>query len=339
MDEAVSRRRVVVAGDVVVNWHVARLDPSLASGRRAPGAMGLTRLSAEAGGAARLAHLLRAAAVAGTGGQALAWDVLGPSGTDFLAAATGRLPNAQAVWERLPALRGRSDRTVWRVSERLGVDHGNLALLTPESVGCAVEEGAIDLLIVNDGALGFREAVDWWQPLLNSPHTPRRVLLKMAGPVVEGTLWEHLLPWFADRLVVLVSADDLRQREVSVSRELSWEQTAEDISRELVFNPALNPLCGCAHIVVLLGPTGALHFDSVSGAISLTFDPSAMAAEWLDSRPGATIGSASCMATSLANTLLMSPGLRILRSRRSRTASDPPFPHRRPRWSGRPGRN
>jgi hypothetical protein len=307
MEDVISRRRVVVAGDVVVSCHVVRLGAPPARGPRSTGAAGLTRLTAEAGGAARLTHLLRALANGGVDGHALPWDVLGPSETDFRTAAAGQLPNAHAVWEQVPALRGRADQTVWRVAERLGVEHPNSALLTRESVGCAVDESAIDLLILNDGALGFREAVEWWQPLLDSPRTPRRVLLKMAGPVVEGALWGHLLARFADRLVVLVSADDLRQREVRVSRELSWEQTAEDLSRELVFNPALNPLCGCAHVVVLLGPSGALHFDSVRGRISLTFDPSTIGSEWLDSRPGTTIGSTSCMAASLANTLLLQP--------------------------------
>jgi len=40
----------------------------------------------------------------------------------------------------------------------------------------------------------------------------------MSPPVAQGKLWEHLLREWADRLVVVMSADDLRRTEVQISR-------------------------------------------------------------------------------------------------------------------------
>ncbi len=54
------------------------------------------------------------------------------------------------------------------------------------------------------------------------------ILLKMARPLAQGPLWEHLHRDFSDRLIVVATVDDLRLSEVQISRELSWERTAQD---------------------------------------------------------------------------------------------------------------
>ena len=84
------------------------------------------------------------------------------------------------------------------------------------------------------------------------------ILLKMARPLAQGPLWEHLHQNFSDRLIVVATVDDLRLSEVQISRELSWERTAQDIFWELIHNPCVNSLSHCAHVVISFGTAGAI---------------------------------------------------------------------------------
>src|SRR5438128_2602712 len=79
----------------------------------------------------------------------------------------------------------------------------------------------------------------------------------MARPVAQGGLWEHLHKTRSERLIVVMAVNDLRLTNVQVSRELSWERTAQDLAWELVYNPKLNALSHCAHVVVSFETAGA----------------------------------------------------------------------------------
>ena len=72
-------------------------------------------------------------------------------------------------------------------------------------------------------------------------------------------MWEHLLAEAADRLVVVLTIDDLHGREIQVSRALSWERTAQDLLWELIHKPDVNALSRVAHTVVSFGLAGAIH--------------------------------------------------------------------------------
>ena len=114
-----------------------------------------------------------------------------------------------------------------------------------------------DLVILDDADLGFRNHPELWPRGLNSEGKNRPwILLKMARPLAQGPLWEHLHKDFSDRLIVAATVDDLRLSEVQISRELSWERTAQDIFWELVHNPCINSLSHCAHVVISFGPAG-----------------------------------------------------------------------------------
>ena len=87
----------------------------------------------------------------------------------------------------------------------------------------------------------------------------------MAQPVAQGDLWKGLLRDCAERLVVVMTLDDLRLSEVKISRELSWERTAGDLAAELIRHPAVNGLVHCAHVVVSLQTGGAVLLSRRGG--------------------------------------------------------------------------
>src|SRR5207248_4301826 len=113
-------KQVIVAGDVTIDWHLARAR-RLPAEWRGWNADDFTRLSCRSGGAALLADLLRALGEHEAGAGGPAWEVHGPSAlTEPLQCADPRFYHSHAVWERFPIQKGRDVRRVWRVAEFLG---------------------------------------------------------------------------------------------------------------------------------------------------------------------------------------------------------------------------
>src|SRR5439155_18296464 len=158
-----------------------------------------------------------------------------------------RFHHGYAMWtphKEEAGLPEKTDRRVWRVREFLGLDR----MESPGPPGAdnwkkvADDPANANLAILDDADLGFRGRPDLWPRSLNSADGPDWILLKMARPVARGGLWQHLIENYANRLIVVMTVDDLRLTDIHVSRELSWERTAQDLFWELVHNPSVRAL-------------------------------------------------------------------------------------------------
>jgi hypothetical protein len=179
---------------------------------------------------------------------------------------------------------------------------------------------APDLVVIDDAALGFRDAWPAGGGSTSSPYWPAAaagggagpwVLVKMTSPVAEGALWQQLVTRSADRLVVVMDINDLRQSNVRISRGMSWERAAQDLYWELLHNPHVNGVAQCRHAVISFGAAGALLLssDSRAGAdvmpeCTLFFDPGNIEGLWRSDSAGKLIGYSTCLAASLAGALL-----------------------------------
>ena len=75
---------------------------------------------------------------------------------------------------------------------------------------------------------------------------------------------------------------DLRTTEAQISRELSWEQSAQDLLWELTYNPEVKQLSRCAFLIVSFGTSGALLLSNPEDGrrqATLYFDPPVMEEE------------------------------------------------------------
>jgi hypothetical protein len=331
-------RRVIVSGDVTMDWNLARTRKLTDSGI-AWNASDRTETYAQPGGAALEAGLMRE--VAGTLAEAgIAVEVSGPGTPGGPATPVDpRFNHSYAIWSRFPRRKGDRDSSIWRVEDFLGLDRAR----TPEAADAAAAEGSeapapgkaveaaglADLVILDDADLGFRGAPDRWPSILRLgddaavPATPSEgpapwVLLKMACPVASGELWRRLLRLHAGRLVVVMTLNDLRLSDVKISRELSWERIAGDLARELPRHPAVNGLAYCAHVVVSLGTGGAvllsrretlgLRLDQMDEPdCHVFFEPESIENSWAEQYPGAMIGYTSCLTAGIARELLLDP--------------------------------
>lgn len=78
----------------------------------------------------------------------------------------------------------------------------------------------------------------------------------------------------ADKLVVVVSANDLRADGVELGYSMSWEKTCEDFVSNLGSNGQLDTLVTCAHLIVLFGCDGVIyHRGRQMVQPTLFFDP------------------------------------------------------------------
>ena len=308
-------KRIVVTGDVTIDWNIARLSTS---GR--PEVMwnadDTSRVCWQRGGAALLADVIEVVLERPEpdGGPSCAVYQTGAP-TELVNPADGDFNHSHAMWE--PFADG--DSGVWRVKEFLGLEPAREL----ESDGAQDWQRVVndpsdaDVVVLDDANLGFRANAEGWPQAITASGKARWVLAKMASPVAQGALWDHLIERNADRLVVVTTVNDLRRTDIQISRELSWERTAQDLYWELTRNPTVSALSRCAHVVVSLYGAGALVLsrkpDSDGGQTAsawdcqLVFDPAATEGSWSEGHPGGMVGFTTCLAASLARELLRNP--------------------------------
>ncbi len=313
---AISPRVVVVTGDVTIDWSVAR-SRGAASAGSAWSADDSSRAYWKPGGSALLADVITAVAnrlqsrpaeggarrQPGPGPTLEVRHMTAPNG---VAPDDARYHHSYALWEGGPLVHER-DPAPWRVKEFLGLDNRRVEAGSQAAQAMRVVDDTPDaeLVVLDDAGLGFRERSELWPAALQAKGRRPWILLKMARPVASGSLWKQLHARHADRLVVVMTVNDLRRTEVQISRELSWERTAQDLAWELTNNPRVNALSRCAHVVVSVYTAGA--FLMSGGRCRLFFDPKAIEGSWQQDHPGGMIGYTTCLTAALARELMRSP--------------------------------
>ena len=319
MNKIKSDRTIIVTGDIAMDWNLARTrrsrnDASFWS------ADDIANTTWQRGGAALLADLV----------ETIARDLQKSGTPDFSIRQTGaprksrkvqaddtRYNHTYAMWASFKyGLKPPQDKDkeAWRVEEFLGLNkaRSSSAQEWQKVVDDSSEAG---LVVLDDAALGFRDHPELWPMSLHTEGDDRPwILLKMARPLAQGPLWEHLLDGFADRMVVVATVDDLRLSEVQVSRELSWERTAQDVFWELLHNPCVKSLSRCAHVVISFGPAGAILLsrqetgEKPNFEASLFFDPKVIERMWEKDVPGGMVGYTTCLAAGMARQWLLANG-------------------------------
>ncbi len=137
----------------------------------------------------------------------------------------------------------------------------------PASPAPGSRERVPEVLVIDDGGLGFRnpQAKGCWPVWLSGEERPAGlewIILKLSRPLARGELSLNLMreSW-RKRLIVIVSADQLRSEGLRVEGGLSWETSVDDIVDELHGNRALHELVLSRHLVVTMRSDAALWLD------------------------------------------------------------------------------
>lgn len=146
-----------------------------------------------------------------------------------------------------------------------------LKLLPPEC------DSTPDFLVLDDTGNRFRRSPDQWPNAIKETvgSADTIVVYKLHRPLPmpatsgaedgetqspQKGLWETVAHRFPDRRVVIVSIDDLRDKDAPISRGLSWERTALELVWQLLNVETFAVLRDCSHLIVRMGLDGALYW-------------------------------------------------------------------------------
>jgi hypothetical protein len=318
MSARVKAKTVVVSGDITLDWNLAR--------SRGPEAQGpawepevCSRLTWQRGGAALLADLIEG--VAAQIHDRAAYEIRQPdtprrTGTAVdapIGPEDPRFHHSYASWLACAyaAAKGfEKEKAVWRVAEFQGLNRGSTSGASDDWARVVNDSPAASLVVLDDAGLGFRSKRELWPASLTAPASRPWVLVKVSRPVAQGDLWDHLSAHHADRLIALMAVNDLRLTEVQISRELSWERTAQDLAWEVIYNRDLRGLARCAHVVISFNAAGAFLYSRDGEGDSpcrLLFDPEVVEGMWEQGYPGRMVGYTSCLTAGIAKQLMLKP--------------------------------
>ncbi|MDP9104544.1 MAG: hypothetical protein M3N49_01300 [Candidatus Eremiobacteraeota bacterium] len=214
------------------------------------------------------------------------------------------------VCKQYPKRHGERD-VVWRVKENLGIGPNDprhpLDNLNPDDDGNAalvVVEQSLDL------HFGFMAHPETWPRSLKDPQRDDSwLLIELSRPRFETVpdFWRLLTGKFKDRIVVVLTAEDLRLAGMRISRSLSWDATFADLYDQIekLWNTVpkdRSPLHGCASLVVSFGSSGAAIFMRENNTIRarLIYDPVCGEEDWLKHFDGTMNAFTRCFTAGVA---------------------------------------
>jgi hypothetical protein len=278
---------VVVAGDVMVDWNLT-VDRDVDVATRSWREAGKVRRVKQLGGAWLLADLVKNFA-AETAYEGRVFGMAEPTAA-----------NESTIHQTYTVLARAADE-VWRVQNFLGVESdtdGDLRIVS--------DRADADVVVLLDSDLGFENQKAAWPLAITTPKCRPWIVLKTSVPAFHGDLWQLLIANHAERLIVVMTVDDLRRKELQLLRRLSWERTAQDLVSEMRDSPALRALKQCQHVIVSFGTAGAMLL-SRDDKPRLVFDPSSMEGEWETRDRGSMIGYTSVMAAAVTHEIMIHP--------------------------------
>ncbi|HEX7296535.1 MAG TPA: hypothetical protein VF251_12320, partial [Pyrinomonadaceae bacterium] len=296
---------VIVTGDVTVDWNLAR-SRSFQGGGTIWNVDDCTRAYPQPGGAALLGELIETIV---RGLPAPTVKVQRPVLPEPLQPSATSYHHSYAMWSLYKYGERAGDdkqKQSWRVEEFLGVDR---CLHDTQAGDLESPADTSSLIILDDANLGFRDHEEHWLKTLRSKRSMPWLIVKMAQPVARGALWNYLQRHCTDKLIVVMTVNDLRLTEVQISRQISWERTAQDLAWELVHNPEVNSLSRCTHVVVSFDTAGAFllsrNTDGPRPRSWLFFDPRVIEGMWERDYPGYMIGHTVALTGGIARQVLL----------------------------------
>lgn len=294
-------KEIVVTGDVTIDWnlifHQTALDTTALWD-----ANYTARACPQPGGAAMLARLIEAAAAGSRPDQNVCvhWHSVTEN---RIHPTDGKYNHCYAIWEQL----GEKGQKKWRVSKYLGIDR---ASHPEEGIKLHDDPEQADLVVLDDADLGFRDYPELWPRALNNPHCHPWVILKLAYPIANNLLLTRLAEDHGDRLIVVVTANDLRLANAQISRGLSWERAAQDTFWELSYGQEMKELAKCAHLVVTFKSDGAVLISRTGKrqTCKLFFDPNNIENGWESGFKGGMVGYNTCLTAAIVHRLLADTG-------------------------------
>ena len=303
--------KILVTGDFVLDHHIYEGSRYHYGDNRSRGVQEVKEL----GGAALVHYLLQELLAPRSEEQEPTWKpylAIQSKGREPVPNPDVPIPSgakAHAFWRPTGGKQG-GDGGVWRVADVMGF--GGAPGKSPNYEWPVATDlpDLPDIVVVSDGGMGFRQKVP--QSLSTAFDQARWIVLKTASPIMEGDLWKLVTqPVYRSKLVVIVSAQDLRKSEAQISERLSWEETIANITLEVGAGGELAPLIECRHLIIAFESDGGLWLDlnptegggsatGTSRRMHFVYEASSVEGEHRRARSGKAFGFLSCLTAAVA---------------------------------------
>jgi len=179
---------------------------------------------------------------------------------------------------------------VYRIKKFYGsatpkINNGDNETYNPDPLEIVNDFEDADFVIIHDAGNGFRTKKEKWPKAIISKRNPF-IIHNVNLPLFKGELWDHIIEYHKNKLILILSADDLRELGANISRSISWEKTALDFLWEINNNENLSEIKNLPNVIVRFGLEGVIHYSNIDGKIVsiLYFDPSSIEGEFWDSK-------------------------------------------------------
>ena len=309
------QKTVVVTGEFVLDWCLARAMPTpRAHVLWEPGYS--RNCSCDLGGAYLLGELIRETAKKSAIPDQSAEVLKRPDPTDFPKfPGTAPFSHSYAVCSEFQKIEDRPDEgRVWRMLEFLGMEHPHPDRYLELPPAKPDDDGNANIVVFDAADYGFLDHKELWPKSLTEPNEGTWLLMKLTRPLFDEPpdskrKWERI--WevankFGERSVVVVTVNDLRTQGMRISRAHSWENTVEDLIREVPTR--ILPHIPYAYLVVSLFTEGAVVFSNhrAERQIHLYYDPKFMEGGWQKAHPGNMTGYTFCLIAGIAQQMIQS---------------------------------
>ena len=297
MNSELVSKEIIITGDVTIDWNLIFFQ-SAQDSTTLWNANNTARACPQAGGAAMLSQLIEMLYKDPGEKTPVRIHALHVP-ENGIHPADEKYNHSYAIWELL----GEKDTKGWRVSRYLGIDPAHQMGAISK---LAEEPEQVDLLVLDDANLGFRDHPEIWPEVLKNTESRPWVLLKLSYPIADNPLLTHLTSTCPDRLITVVTANDLRLANAQINRGLSWERVAQDTLWEFSYGTEMKELAKCAHVVVSFKADGAVLISRTGTGLKckLFFDPNTIENVWETGFKGGMVGYNTCLAAAIARSLL-----------------------------------
>ncbi|MBP2031928.1 hypothetical protein J2Z42_000593 [Clostridium algifaecis] len=199
---------------------------------------------------------------------------------------------------------GKNKNRTYRVKTFLGFTE--ILFGSPKLFSVINDNKNADLVILDDENNGFNNNEDFWPSALKEPDSHPTIIYKMDNPSNSTKLWKHLEKFHMKNTLIVINGDDLRSKEVNISKNLSWEKTALDFVWQIKNNPSLTFLSKCSQLIVPLGLEGAIYYRNDGKTKSkLYFLTYAFEGDLIKQVNGKMYGLTSCFVAGLSKSIVL----------------------------------
>lgn len=199
------------------------------------------------------------------------------------------------------------DEYVWRIDKEMGYGEQSatqeIGKLLKKANNPVKDTTSPKILVVDSAGHQFNNEKDTELAFIAQRYD--WIIIKLSSPIAKGEIWQELITRNADKLITILSADELRKEDYKIAKGLTWEQTIED-TRD-VLSSSFSVLQKSRHLIICYSNDGALWIDNTernNPVATFLCDTARAEGEFSKAITGKVFGYMSCFTAGIVYSLI-----------------------------------